>query len=177
MKHLKIEDLIVLDESGCNLNMTSTHARATGGKRIKMPLAFSRGPKISLIGAISANSVEAVMYGQWNTNGQIFTAYVEKFLVPQLSKGKVLIMDNVKFHSNVKAVKAIEATGATILFLPPYSPELSPIENMWSKLKQILKKSEPRTWGKFQGAIKKAFLEITESDLIGWFQHCGYCVE
>ena len=174
MRHLKIEDLIVLDESGCHLNMTSTHARAIGGKRIKMPVAFRKGPKISVIGAISASSVEAVMYGEWNTDGEIFTAFIEKFLVPQLSSGKILIMDNIKFHSTAKAVKAIEATGATILFLPPYSPEFSPIENMWSKLKQILKTAEPRTWGKFQSAIKKAFLEITESDLIGWFQHCHF---
>lgn len=175
MKNLNPKNLIVIDESGCHLNMTLSHARATGGQRIKMPSAFRKGPKISLIGAISEKSIEAAVYGEWNANGNIFSSFIETYLVPKLSKEKIVIMDNVKFHKTEKAVKAIENTGATILFLPPYSPELSPIENMWSKLKQLLRKSEPRNLKAFRKSIKKAFLEITESDLMGWFKHCGYC--
>lgn len=175
MPKLNIDDLIVLDESGCHFNMTLPYARATGGKRVAMPIPFKRGSKISVIGAISSDSVEAAIYGKWNTDGEIFTAFVKQCLAPKLSAGKIVIMDNVKFHSTKKAVEAINKTGATILFLPPYSPELSPIENMWSKIKQLLKILEPKSWKTFKKAIAKAFAEIKKSDLFGWFKHCGYC--
>ena len=176
MSTLITDNLIILDEAGCHLNMTLSYARANGGDRIKMPSAFIKGPKLSIIGAVSTKGIEASMYGEWNTDGEIFTVFVKELLVPRLSAGKIVIMDNVKFHSSSKAVKAIEDTGANIIFLPPYSPEFSPIENMWSKVKQTLRKLEPRSCMEFRKAIKTVFLQITQSDLLGWFKHCGYCV-
>ena len=177
MPTLNVSNLIVLDESGCHLNMTLSHARAYGGKRVKMPTAFVRGPKISIIGAISIYGVEAAMYGEWNTDADIFTAFIKKQLAPKLSPGKIIIMDNINFHSCSEAVNSIYSAGASIINLPPYSPELSPIENMWSKVKQILKKLEPRTLKSFSMGIKQAFHAVTKQDLLGWFKHCGYCVE
>jgi len=173
--NLKLEDLIVLDESGCYLNMTLPYARAEGGQRIKLPKKFTRGDKISIIGAISVNQVEAALYGEWNTNSEIFEAFIENKLLPVLSPGKVVIMDNVNFHNSKKIQELVESRGATILFLPPYTPEHSPIENMWSKIKQILKTESPKTIKEFARSIKKAFLSIASSDLYGWFAHCGYC--
>jgi len=84
-------------------------------------------------------------------------------------------MDNVNFHNSKKIQELVESRGATILFLPPYTPEHSPIENMWSKIKQILKTESPKTIKEFARSIKKAFLSIASSDLYGWFAHCGYC--
>jgi len=176
LQSINTNDLIVLDESGCYLGMNLLYARAKGGARIKMSQSFIRGTKISLIGAISTDKVEAVIYGEWNTDADIFTAYVEQKLVPVLSKGKVVIMDNVKFHCSTHVKDLIESTGARILFLPPYTPELSPIEPMWGKVKQILKKHSPKSLKEFAKYIKVAFESITSNDLLGWFGHCGYIV-
>jgi transposase len=99
---------------------------------------------------------------------------VNKQLVPRLNKGKVVIMDNVSFHKVIGVKEAIEATGAQLIFLPPYSPDLSPIENMWSKIKAVLRKYAPRTKSQFRKVIRNAFIAIEQQDLISWFRHCGY---
>jgi transposase len=174
LQNIDTKDLIVLDESGCYLGMNLPYARAKGGARVKMPQSFVRGTKISMIGAISIDKVEAAIYGEWNTDSEIFTAYVEQKLVPTLSAGKVVIMDNVRFHCSEEVKNLIEGTGARILFLPPYTPELSPIEPMWGKVKQVLKKYSPKSIKEFAKYIKVAFESITSDDLTGWFSHCGY---
>jgi hypothetical protein len=98
MKHFNAKDLIFIDESGANLRMSSSYARSEGGERIKMPIPFDHGPQFSMIGAISANRVEAALYGKWATNGDIFHAFIEKSLLPQLKPKHIVIMDNVRFH-------------------------------------------------------------------------------
>jgi transposase len=170
------KDLIFIDESGANLCMIREYARIVGGERIKMPVPAGHGPKLSMISAISVDEVVTSMYGEWSTDGEIFMTFIEKCLVPKLSPGKTVILDNVPFHKNKRVKEAIEATGAKIKFLPPYSPDFSPIENMWSKVKSILRKFAPRTLGDFKRVIKKAFTSISQTDLIGWFKHCGYVV-
>ena len=127
-----------------------------------------------MIGAISSVTICAALYGQWSANGQIFTAFIEKELVPKLKSKHVVIMDNVSFHKVSAIVPLISSTGATVLYLPPYSPEFNPIEMMWSKIKTILKKIKPRTKAEFKRAMKLAFESIKKSDLLGWFKHCGY---
>ena len=83
-------------------------------------------------------------------------------------------MDNVSFHKVVGVKEAIEETGAILLYLPPYSPDLSPIENMWSKIKSSLRRLSPRTRGQFKRAIRIAFESVSKKDLVSWFKHCGY---
>jgi len=174
LQSIDTKDLIVLDESGCYLGMNLPYARAIGGARVKMPQSFVRGTKISMIGAVSIDKVEAAIYGEWNTDSEIFNAYIEQKLVPILSAGKVVIMDNVRFHCSEKVKNLIEGAGARVLFLPPYTPELSPIEPMWGKVKQVLKKYSPKNIKEFAKYIKVAFESITSDNLIGWFNHCGY---
>lgn len=174
MKYFNAKNLIFIDESGANLRMSSAYARAEGGERIKMPIPFEHGPQFSMIGAISVNKVEAALYGAWATNGDIFHAFIENNLLPQLKPKHTVIMDNVKFHLQARIRETIESTGAKIIFLPPYSPDLNPIENMWSKIKNTLRKLAPRTTRNFKKCIKVAFEEIVKSDLVGWFKHCGY---
>lgn len=171
---LNADDLIFIDESGANLRMESTYARVEGGQRIKMPVPHNRGPQISMIGAISTNKVEAALYGEWATNGEIFLTFIEKQLLPQLKKEHIVIMDNVKFHLQAAVAAAIESKGSKVIFLPPYSPDFSPIENMWSKIKNTLRKFAPRTLKEFKKAIKIAFLQVSKHDLVNWFKHCGY---
>lgn len=174
MKHFNAKTLIFIDESGANLRMSSRYARAEGGERIKMPIPFEHGPQFSMIGAISVDKVEAALYGEWATNGDIFHSFIENDLLPQLKQKHTVIMDNVKFHLQARIRETIESTGAKVIFLPPYSPDLNPIENMWSKVKNTLRKLAPRTTRNFKKCIKVAFEEITKSDLVEWFKHCGY---
>ncbi len=154
--------------------MASSYARSEGGKRIKMPIPFAHGPQFSMIGAISVNKVEAALYGEWATNGDIFHAFIENNLLPQLKPKHTVIMDNVKFHLQARIRETIESTGAKIVFLPPYSPDLNLIENMWSKIKNTLRKLAPRTTKNFKQCIKVAFDEIAKTDLVEWFKHYGY---
>ena len=111
----------------------------------------------------------AATYGQWAANGEIFLLFLEKELCPKLKPHHVVIMDNVKFHQ-VKGVRElIEATGAKLTYLPPYHPELNPIENMWSKVKNKLRTLSARTPRKFKKAMKIAFESVQPNDLVGWF--------
>jgi len=145
MKYFKARNLIFIDESGANLRMSSAYARIEGGQRIKMPVPVERGPQYSMIGAISIKKVEAALYGAWATNGEIFYSFIEKSLLPKLKPRHIVIMDNVKFHLQDRIKNLIKSKGAKIIFLPPYSPDFNPIENMWSKVKNKLRKLSPRT--------------------------------
>ena len=168
--------LIFLDESGANLSLCRDYARILGGQRIKLPKPHARGNYFSIIGAIGLSEIKAALYGQWATNGEIFLAFIRDYLVPNLRSGDIVLMDNVNFHKSEAIQACIESVGATLWFLPPYSPDFSPIENMWSKIKSILRKLAPRTKRQFKKALATAFESITQSDLVGWFKHCGYKV-
>jgi len=168
--------LIFLDESGANLSFCRDYARILGGERIKMPKPHARGNYYSLIGAIGLDAVKAALYGKWATNGVTFLTFIRECLVPTLETGDIVLMDNVSFHKSVGVKEAIESVGATLVLLPPYSPDFSPIENMWSKIKSILRKLAPRTEKQFKKAVSVAFSSITKKDLAGWFKHCGYSV-
>jgi len=154
--------------------MCRTYARAMGGNRIKMPKPFIRGSNISIIGAIGFDEVVAALYGTWATDGEIFLTFIEECLAPHLQPHHVVILDNVRFHKTEQVKMAIEKTGATLEYLPGYSPDFSPIENMWSKIKTLLRKFMPRTTGQFKIAISKSFKSITQDDLQSWYNHCGY---
>lgn len=171
---LKAKDLLFLDESGANLQMAPIYGRAYKKERAYHAVPFNRGNKITMIGVISCQKVEAAVYGNWSTNGEIFLDFIEKCLLPVLKKGQVLIMDNVAFHKVIGIKEAIERKGARLIYLPPYSPELNPIEPMWSKIKNSLRNAGARTYNAFKKAIKESFESIKKNDLIGWFKHSGY---
>ena len=174
MSCIKPEQLIFLDESGANLKMSMVYGRGYPGQRIIEASPFNRGTKLTLISAISIRKVEAALYGEWSVNGLIFTQFLEYCLIPQLKAGDIVCYDNVSFHKVADAQKLIESVGARLIYLPPYSPDLNPIEMMWSKIKIYLKKQAARTLETFQKAIKIAFESITSQDLKGWYKHCGY---
>jgi len=165
---------VFLDESGANLKMTTNYGWGEIGTRIKYASPHQRGTKFSILGAIGFNEIKAAFYGDWSTDSEAFLHFIEKELCPKLKPGDVVVMDNVSFHKNSKITDAIESVKANVLYLPPYSPEFNPIENMWSKIKSNLKKSAARTVDEFHVAIKKAFESVSSFDLTGWFKHCGY---
>lgn len=116
------------------------------------------------------------MYCCCKFGGDGFLAFVENFLLPELSPGQVLIMDNVSFHKLESIIGIIESAGIRVVHLPQYSPELNPIENMWSKLKAYLKKMKVKTFEQLEIFLKKGLNLISEYDCESWFDHCGYVV-
>ena len=104
----------------------------------------------------------------------MFRVYVQTVLCPTLRRGDLVIMDNLSPHKNDATRALIEQTGATVAFLPAYSPDLNPIEKMWSKVKQFLRSAEARTWEALLAAIAAALATVTPQDAANWFAHCGY---
>ena len=166
----------MLDESHANLNMTSEYARAPSSKRAVSSKPHCRGTTYSMIGAISTEGIEAMMYVEGSIDGHIFEEFVKKCLFPVLTPGKYLVLDNARIHRSHEVIKLIRSTGAKIVFLPPYSPDFSPIENAWSKIKGKLKNLKARTTEEFARAVKVAVKAVTGSDCEEWFEHCGYNV-
>ena len=154
--------------------MTRVYGRAPQGQRLVLPCPYARGSKYSIISAISISEVIAALYTSGSVDSNVFLHFLEYSLGPNLKSNQTVILDNVSFHK-VKGVKElIKSSGAQILYLPPYSPDLSPIENMWSKIKSYLRKLEARCNETFRKAIKIAFTGIQKTDLLGWYKNCGY---
>ena len=109
-------------------------------------------------------------------NAKLFTAYLDKFLVPTLSKGDIVLMDNSSVHTAKGAIDPIIKAGASVLFIPRYSPDFNPIELLWSKLKSFLRKAKARTLETLEDAIKEALDNITIDDIQSWYKHDGYAV-
>jgi transposase len=132
------------------------------------------GQNISLMGAMSINGLIAAMSIVSSVNTHVFLAYVEQILIPQLWVGAIVIMDNLPVHHAHSVREAIEAVGAKLVFLPPYSPDLSPIELCWSKLKQLLHSAKPRTREALDQALTRIINDcIIAGDALGWFNYCG----
>jgi transposase len=166
-----------LDEAGVHQAMTRRYARAEKGQRAYGDAPASRGKNVTMIGALSMAGFIAPMTWQGGTDGVTFLTYVEQALVPTLWEGACVVMDNFKSH-HVEGVRAaIEAVGAKLIYLSPYSPDFSPIENCWSKIKASLRSQAARTYDTLNNAISVAIDEITEQDIIGWFTHCCYCTQ
>ncbi len=166
--------MIFLDEFGINLTMTRTHARAPIGERAKVTAPFHHGSNLSVISALGVQGVCAPMTIEGAVNSEVFALYVEHLLVPCLRPGNLVLLDNVKFHYALKAIEAIEATGASVLHLPAYSPDFNPIEECISKIKASLRSFKARTKRKLSNALAKALALVTAEDIRGWFEHCGY---
>jgi transposase len=154
--------------------MTRTYARAPIGERVKVTEPFKHGSNISVISALGLHGVSAPMTIEGAVNSEIFDLYVEHLLVPCLSPGNIVLLDNVKFHYSPKATELMEAAGASVLHIPAYSPDLNPIEECISKLKEILRSFKARTKRKLYNALAKALALVTEDNIRGWFKHCGY---
>lgn len=169
-----VEDLIFLDEFGINLAMTRTHARAPVGERVNVTEPFHHGSNISVISAIGVHGVCAPLTIEGAVNSEVFGLYVEHLLVPCLRPGNLVLLDNVKFHYSPRAIELIEAAGARVLHLPAYSPDFNPIEECISKIKETLRSFKARTKRKLSNALAKALALVTQSDIRGWFEHCGY---
>jgi transposase len=168
------QTLVFVDESGSHQAMSRDHGRAPRGQRATAAKPGQRGPHVTRVGALGVVGVVAAMMMEGFVDGAAFLAFVQEVLVPQLRPGQVVVLDNLKAHQVAGVREAIEAVGARLLYLPPYSPDLSPIEECWSKIKAILRTKAARTLEHLWQAITEAFAAITSQDAQGWFTHAGY---
>ena len=154
--------------------MTRRYGRAPRGQRVPDSVPGDPGVNVTLIGALSLSSATALMTIPGATTGDVFRAYVEQVLGPTLGLGDVVVMDNLRAHKVAGVAEAIAGRGARVEYLPPYSPDLSPIERCWSKLKEALRGAKARTYEALDAALAEAWESVTASDAEGWFTHCGY---
>ncbi len=171
---LDLNKLVFFDESGVNTLMARLRGRSPKGRRLVDSAPAGRYATLTLMSAIRLDGVVAPMLLDGPVNAQTFAGYVENCLVPALAPDDILIMDNLPAHKSARITQAVEKAGCKLVYLPPYSPDYSPIENMWSKVKAILKKAAARTFDGVVDGVRDALHAITLDDCEGYFEHCGY---
>lgn len=168
---------IFVDEAGVNTAMTRRFARAPRGERASGSAPRTYGEQTSVIGALSLRrGMLATMTVLGAVDTLCFDAYVAQVLSPCLRRGDVVVLDNLGAHKASRLTEVAESRGARVLWLPPYSPDYSPIENCWSKIKTALRAAKARTRAELEKALAKAIELVTNADVRGWFKHCGYSV-
>jgi transposase len=163
-----------IDESGINIALTRLYGRAPRGARALGSAPQNYGQNVTILGALSCTGPEAVMTIEGATDADVFRAYVREVLCPTLREGDIVIADNLSAHKATGVQEAIAAQGARLLYLPPYSPDLNPIERCWSKIKTFLRAAKARTREALDAAVTRALATVTESDARAWFAHSGY---
>lgn len=167
--------LVFVDETGVTTAMTPSYGRAPRGERV-VDSAPASWESMTVIAAVGLGGVRAPMAVAGSSNGATFLAYVEQVLVPALRRGDVVVFDNLSSHFTPGVAEAIGRVGARLLPLPPYSPDFNPIEEMFSKLKESLRRAVARTKDHLIEAIGEALKSVTTEDILGWFQQSGLCV-
>jgi transposase len=167
--------LVFVDESGFHTSMARLRARAPKGRRAYGKVPHNRGKNTTLIAAITLKgAMSQPMTLEGATDALAFEAYVEHFLAPALREGQVVVLDGLGAHRTDKIRDLIEGRGADVVFLPSYSPDLNPIEEALSKIKQLVRKAGARTRETLVEAIGRALAAVTPEDAAGWFAHAGY---
>lgn len=154
--------------------MARLYARAPKGERAHVSAPVNKGKNVTVLGALSLAGIVEAMTIEGSADGQGVSTFIQDVLVPTLRPGQIVIMDNLSSHKVDGIQDAIEARGARLEYLPPYSPDLSPIEKCWSKFKARLRAKAARTRECLEQAITEALDMITAQDARGWFAHCGY---
>jgi transposase len=166
--------LIFIDETWAKTNMTRLRGRAPVGERLIDKTPHGHWKTSTLIGALDRNGLRCSTVVDGPVNADIFVAFIEQVLVPELKPGDIVVMDNLSSHKNTRIRKAIEARRATLVYLPPYSPDLNPIEMVFSKIKQTLRGLALRTQDALWGSMQSVLDRVTPSDAANCFAHCGY---
>jgi transposase len=162
--------LIYLDESGVTTSMTRLYGRCLGGKRIHEATPGGHWKILTILSAMSVRGLIATMTIEEPADSDIFLAYVEQVLCPALKPDDVVVMDNLSSHKVHGVRERIEDAGASVLYLPAYSPDLNPIEKAWAKLKQLLRSAKALTKEALDQAITELLPMITEQDAQAWFR-------
>jgi transposase len=166
--------LIFLDESGAKTSLTRLRGRPQRGQRVNGRCPAGHWQTLTMIASVRLDGTTACMALEGATDTESFRAYVREVLVPTLRAGDTVVMDNLSPHKSDPTLALIAGAGAQVRFLPAYSPDLNPIEKMWSKVKGLLRSAEARTPAALIKAIGQALARITPKDTLGWFVSCGY---
>jgi transposase len=166
--------LVFLDESGVNTNMARRYGRAVGKARVVDHVPLNTPTATTILSAVKLDGTTVSTAFEGAVNGERFKEYLREHLAPTLHQGDLVVMDNLASHKVQGVDNIIRGAGAIPIYLPPYSPDLNPIEQMWSKIKAVLRKLRLRTVEELLAAIPRAFTCIQPSDCFGWFAHIGY---
>ena len=166
--------LVFIDETGASTKMARLRGRARRGERCRSPVPHGHWKTTTFTGALRSTGMTAPMVLDGPMNGDCFCAYVEQVLAPTLAPGDIVIMDNLAAHKRPAIRQAIEARGAQLWYLPPYSPDLNPIENAFAKLKAILRKAAARTLDDLWDAIAAALPGFSQDECLNYFAAAGY---
>jgi transposase len=166
--------VIFLDESGALTNLVRTHGRSDCGARCVGFAPQGHWKVMTAVAAVRLDGLTAPFTIDCPMDGQIFEVYVRQVLVPTLRPGDVVVMDNLSAHKRPQIQPMIERAGASLVYLPPYSPDFNPIEMIWSKVKRLLRTIAARTVDALHDAFGRAFAAVTPADISGCFRHCGY---
>lgn len=169
-----VDRLIFIDETGASTKMARLYGRAPRGKRCVAPIPHGHWQTTTFVGALRATGITAPMVLDGAMDGAAFELYVREVLVPTLSSGDIVVMDNLPAHKRSQIRVAIEAVGAQLMYLPPYSPDLNPIEMAFAKLKAALRKAAARSLQALWTAIADALTNFTPQDCINFFAAAGY---
>ena len=173
---LDVNKLVFLDESSINCGMTRLYGRGLTTKRVNDYNPDIRFERTSIVSTIRLNGETAPLIFKGTLNGEFFGAYIKQCLAPTLKEGDIVIMDNCSSHKVKGLLQPILDMNASVLFLPPYSPDFNPIEMSWSKMKSILRKLKPKTYDELISSLQIALNTFTSEDIRNWFNHDGYFV-
>jgi len=165
---------VFIDETWAKTNMARTHGRCRKGERLRMGFPHGHWKTTTFVGALTMRGMIAPLVLPGAINRDAFEAYVEKVLVPELRPGDIVVMDNLSSHKGPRARALIEAAGARLLFLPPYSPDFNPIENAFAKLKALLRKAAERTVDGLWAAIGRIADAFSPTECANYFSACRY---
>jgi transposase len=174
VRAIEAKRLVLVDETGVTTAMTPAYAWAPRGERA-VDSAPASWETITVIAALGLDGVRAPLAFPGATDAVAFQTYVDQVLVPELHAGDVVILDNIKPHLGTEVAQAIERAGARVLPLPPYSPDYTPIEEMFSKVKQGLRRAKARAKTELYEVLGEVLKQVTPDDILGWFQHAGLC--
>ncbi len=163
-----------IDETGSTTAMARDHARAPRGQRVHDDVPRNYGDVITVVGALTANGLSALFSYRGGTTKEAFVTYVREVLVKELAPGDAVVLDNLAAHKDARVRELIETAGAKLYFLPPYSPDLNPIELAWSWVKRWLKTARARTEDAVNTALGMAMNLIEPATAARWIRHCGY---
>lgn len=157
--------------------MTRLYGRAPKGERVIGAVPQNYGQNVTMLGALGVHGIQAVMTVEGATDTEVFRTYVRQVLGPTLAPGDIVVLDNLGVHKALGIQQMLARRQARLLYLPPYSPDLSPIEPCWGKVKVSLRKAKARTRDALDAAITQALALITPPDARSWFMHCGYALQ
>jgi transposase len=173
---MDVDKLVFIDESSINTGMTRLYGRGKKGERVVDYTPDVRFERTTILPSVRVNGELVPCTFEGSLNGDIFKEYIAQFLAPTLKEGDIVVMDNLSSHKVKGVIDPIIAVGATVMYLPPYSPDFNPIEMMWSKIKAYLRMAKARTKNMLEVAIKEALNSITTSDIMGWFAENNYSI-